>query len=343
MKTLMLHAAHFNTFWAHYYFYEDPFFINRVEELGYHLVLSTQANVVECDKVLFLEATSVGLHRFRLKSKVGQLIREISGSARRDLYRELEECDMLGKAALAVFEVESHLPENGSSKLHSLFPVVFTWNDDLVDNRHIFKHCQPQPVKWPDVKSLPFNKKKLLVSILSNKYSNHPLELYTARRRDILFFSQTLPDDFDLYGFGWNTPVTLGQRIFKYRTPTYQSYKGIAGNPADVFPNYRFALCYENASIPGNIDEKIFQCMRSDCVPVFLGAPNVKKYVDEEAFIDRRNFTSEDDLKRYLIEMTEREYNNYRKAIKSYLASQSFASFLSPAFAETVVKYLNGY
>lgn len=336
----MLHAAHYNTFWAHYYFYEDPFFINKVEELGYRLVLSIQANVVECDKFLFVEAYSVGLHHFRLKSKLGKFIRGIAGSSRRDLYRELKEADMLNKAALAALEVNIHLPENSSPKLHSMFRVVFTWNDDLVDNRHIFKHCQPQPVKWPDVEPVTFRKKRLLVNISSNKYSKHPLELYAARRRDILFFSQTLPDDFDLYGFGWNSPVTLGQRIFKYRTPTYQSYKGIAGNPADVYQKYRFALCYENASIPGNIDEKIFQCMRSDCVPVFLGAPNVKDYVDEEAFIDRRRFNSEDDLKRYLVEMTEGEYENYRKAIKSYLASQRFASFLSPAFAETIVKGL---
>ncbi len=340
MKILMLHAADFNRFWAHYYFYKDPFFINELEKLGYRLVLSTQTKVVDCDKVLFVEATSVGLHRFRLKSKIGKLIRKLSGCARRDLYQELKECDMLGKAALAALEVESQLPENGSSKLHSLFPVVFTPNDNLVDNKHIFKMCSPQPVNWPTVEPIAFANKKLLTNISSNKYSKHELELYSARRRDILYCSAKLPDDFDLYGFGWNAPVTSGQRTFKFLTPIYSSYKGVVSNPADIFPKYRFALCYENASILGNIDEKIFQCMRSDCVPVFLGAPNVKKYVDEEAFIDRRRFNSEDDLKRYLVEMTEGEYENYRKAIKSYLASQRFASFLSPAFAETIIRGL---
>jgi hypothetical protein len=49
---------------------------------------------------------------------------------------------------------------------------------------------------------------------------------------------------------------------------------------------------------PGWITEKIFDCMRADCVPVYWGASNVLDYVDPEAFVDRRRFASNSELER---------------------------------------------
>ena len=77
----------------------------------------------------------------------------------------------------------------------------------------------------------------------------------------------------------------------------YTSYRGVLREPKPtIYPKYRFAVCYENVSVPGNIDEKIFECMRSDCVPIFIGAPNVSDYVDKEAYIDRRDFSTKEEL-----------------------------------------------
>lgn len=341
MKTLLLHASSFKTFWAHYFVHQDPDFISKLSELGYRLALSNQkVKPVKCDRIIFSEAYSVGMHYFRLRSKVKQFGKLLLGRSQINLYRELVASGMLGKLVLIVFETHIHLPEHASPKLFSMFPKVFTTDDSLVDGKHIFKFCYPQPVKWPEIKPVAFNKKKLLVSISSRKYCRHPLELYSQRHNDIKYFSEKIPEDFDFYGFGWDNPQALSQSLFQSKRPVCKSYKGIANSKADVFPRYRFALCYENANIPGNIDEKIFDCMRSDCVPIFLGAPNIKDYVDKDAFIDRRDFVNEDELRRFLNDMTEQKYNRYREAIKSYLSGSRFAQFLSPALAETIVRGL---
>lgn len=332
MKTILLHASNFNTFWAHYCVHEDPDFINKLAALGYRLVLSSESKgILECDHALFVEVYGVGMHRFRLKSRLKHMVKKVIRRSRRDLYKEFCTIGARDRLALILFEAVIHLPENHSPKLHSMFPKVFTWNDELVDGKHILKFCLPQPLRWPEAGVTPYRNKKLLINVSSNKVGSHPLELYSARHSSIRYFNDNMPAEFDLYGFGWNSNGS-----YQYRT--YRSV--LKEHKSSAYSKYRFALCYENSCIPGNIDEKIFECMRSDCVPIFLGAPNVKDYVDKEAFIDRRDFSSEEELGKYLKDMTEGEYNQYREAIREYLSSPRFARFLSPAFAETIVRGL---
>lgn len=328
MKKLLLHTHTFNDFWAHYCFYKDSYFIDKLKQLGYQLYLSNQVeDIFSFDKVLFSEAYSVGMHHLRLKSWLKYTAKKIIGSAKEDIYTKFVSAGMRGKLAFAAFEVPIHIPEHGDEKLFSMFEVNFTINDDLVNNRNIFKFCCPQPFDWPEADKVSFGAKKMLVNISSNKTSKHSTELYSFRNSDIEYFDKTTPKNFDLYGFGWGANKITYKGILKeHKTNTYS--------------RYRFGLCYENAVYPGNIDEKIFDCMRSNCVPIFLGAPNVKDYVDKDAFIDRRDFATPDKLKRYLFDMSEFEYERYLGAIRSYLASARFGQFLSPAFAETIVRGL---
>lgn len=105
-----------------------------------------------------------------------------------------------------------------------------------------------------------------------------------------------------------------------------------------MYPRYRFALCYENVKDEsGYITEKIFDCMRADCVPVYWGASNVTDYIPAEAFIDRRQFRSNQELERYLVHITEDEYERYRSAINNFLASDSFRRFLEDAFVKRIL------
>ena len=55
---------------------------------------------------------------------------------------------------------------------------------------------------------------------------------------------------------------------------------------------YRFSICYENASYPGWLTEKMLDAMFAGSVPVYLGDPEVAKLVPTEAFIDKRLFLS---------------------------------------------------
>jgi hypothetical protein len=91
---------------------------------------------------------------------------------------------------------------------------------------------------------------------------------------------------------------------------------------------------------PGWVSEKIFDCLRAACVPVYWGAPNIAGSVDAEAFIDRNRFGSDEELAAHLVSMTEGEWTGYRSAALRYLASERFARFLPDAFAVTVLSAL---
>ncbi len=343
MKKLVLHAATFATFWAHYAVYQDRGFIDRLASLGYGLFLSNQTDLQNADYILFSEATSVGLQKFGLLNKIKYVAKILLGKTSlqaRDVYAECQASGLYGKTAMIALEGVMGLPENHLPELSEMFPVVFTWNDTLVDGKRFLKYRWPQPTVWPRIESIPYNNKKVLVNISANKYASHSLELYAARRNSIRYFERQLGEQFDLYGIGWNIPATRSQRYLKTPVPLYSSYKGQVTSKATVFPRYRFALCYENAVVPGWITEKIFDCMRSDCVPIYWGAPNITDYVDAEAFVDRRRFKSDAELEAYLLSITEQEYERFQTAMQAYLQSERFAKFLSPAFADTIIRNL---
>ena len=129
----------------------------------------------------------------------------------------------------------------------------------------------------------------------------------------------------------------LYEKLFKIHFPYYKSYKGTVADKSEVYPNYRFALCYENARVPGYVTEKIFDCLRSDCIPVYLGAPNIEEYVPVNVFIDRRQFDTESDLAKYLLNFSQEQFNQYLLDIREYLSGARFKSFLATDLAENIV------
>jgi len=330
MKRFLFHSAYTGYCWAHYYYHRDPGFVKKLNELGYEFKLSCEVDDYDdYDYYLFSESASVGMAGYRLRSRIKQRVKNLFAGPRRNLYAELKASGKYERMGIAVFEIPIHMPGNESPKLFSMFPRTFTTNDEFVDNKTVYKFCYPQSSVWPKCESLPFSKKKLLVCILANKYSRDHRELYSNRRKTVEHFSEHCSDDFDLYGSRWDL----------LHLPNGNVYKGVwKEHRANAYRNYRFAICYENAFIPGNIDEKIFDCMRSNCVPIFLGAPNVNKYIDEAAFINRRDFKDDAELERYIVGMTEGEYEKYREAIRDYLAGSKFERFLSTSFAKTIIE-----
>jgi hypothetical protein len=174
-----------------------------------------------------------------------------------------------------------------------------------------------------------------------NKTSSHPRELYSERRIAIRYFEQKQPDNFDLFGAGWDHRTSFIKSRTNSKLQIYPSYRGTVLNKWDVLPNYRFSLCYENIhNEPGFITEKIFDCMRSNCVPIYWGAPNITDYVKKGSFIDRRDFKNNEELERYITEMSEQEYNDYQNAIKEYLNSDLFLKFLPQYYADIIIRTL---
>lgn len=314
---------------------------DRLRKLGYELKTADNDPIDDCERVIFIDRMSVEPYT-GWRGKARKMKARIEGKPlERDLYDECIQAGMYQKLALLLYEGPVVCPKNWEAEFHEMFPLIFTWNDEYIDGSRFIKvHCTV-PRVIPQVPDVSFSDKKLLVNISSNKFSKHPLELFSARREAIRYFERTQPEGFDHYGFGWDKPSNILEKIMPSLRQRYPSYQGTAPNKWDVLPYYRFGLSYENIrDVPGYISEKIFDCMRCRCVPVFWGASNVAEYVDKDAFIDRRLFKSNEELEEYLVHMTEKDYNRFQEAMQDYLKSKKFEKFLPQEFSDTLIKGL---
>lgn len=214
------------------------------------------------------------------------------------------------------------------------FPKVYTWNDNLVDNKKYFKYVLPKEIKNTKIKKIPFKDKQLLILMNSNlapffpfKLLSYPAkELYTQRLRAIDFFDKNYPSDFALYGRGWNKPqrFSVKQRLFGFKK--YKTYMGEfpEKDKYKILSKFKFCLCFENSSVTGYISEKIIECFKARCVPIYLGTPNISDHINPKCFIDCRKFKSYGELADFLKNIDEATYNTYINNIEKFLLSKKF-------------------
>ncbi|HSX26993.1 MAG TPA: glycosyltransferase family 10 [Chlamydiales bacterium] len=223
-----------------------------------------------------------------------------------------------------VFESPVVLPEFYSPQLKNIYGKIFVMLDSMIDNKHYFKLHYPQP-RLTMLESLPdFESKRLCAMVASNKDFNHPKSLYRERRQVIQFFSRKkIQWEFDLYGPGWEG--------------TY-NWKGTIHNKWETLKNYRFCFCYENMQNQlGYITEKIFDCFIAGCVPIYWGASNITDYVPADCFIDRRDFTTNDQLYHFIRHMDKATYDAKLNAIRAYLATPQAHLFSTEHFVNMIL------
>lgn len=246
------------------------------------------------------------------------------------------------KKFLVIFETEVIIPENWDIENHKHFKKIFTWSDEFADGKKYIKSYWPS--KIPKKLEFDLNKKtKLCTMVAGNKSAEHPLELYTERIKAIRWFEKNHPQDFDLYGRGWDRYYFSGifsklnrfdslRRFFRLK---YPSYRGKIESKREVLQNYKFAICYENVKdTPGYATEKIFDCFFAGCVPIYLGAPNITEWVPPRAFIDKSKFRNYEELYSY---MTDAEYLEYLNAIKSYVEGDKIQLFSAENFVKNII------
>lgn len=183
-------------------------------------------------------------------------------------------------------------------------------------------------------------------------------ELYTERLRALEFFSQF--DEIDLYGMAWDIPpYRVGEtwipatftRINRYlrqhvpflRKHPYEKvirkvYRGVAQSKLETQSHYTFTICYENMTLPGWINENIFDCFVAGTVPVYLGPPDITDYVPANCFIDKRQFPTYAELRSFLKSLSERDIQTYKENAREYLRSEKFRPFTQEAFVERFVR-----
>lgn len=225
------------------------------------------------------------------------------------------------------------IPFNYTRIIHFFFKKIYTWNEDLVDRKKYFHIRLPKSSLGLDRKPKNFKEKRFLVLINSNKLPFYPFklfssfgrELYSERIKSIEFFESRMPNKFSLYGRGWNKPkkYNLTEAFFGFKK--YLTYKGEVEDKIELLSGFKFSLCFENLTdVKGYITEKIFDCFKARCVPIYWGASDIEKYIPKDCFIDFRDFGDYEKLLTFLESIDENRYNDYIKNIEKLLSEKKF-------------------
>ena len=130
----------------------------------------------------------------------------------------------------------------------------------------------------------------------------------------------------DLYGMGWNKWWSHRSMWppywFNYGT-LMSIYRGSCGSKFETLSQYRFSLCFENMAMQGYLTEKIFDCLYSGTVPLYLGAPDIDALVPKEAFVDCRKFSSWSALWESVRDMPDSQWQAMRAAGRDFLRSEA--------------------
>lgn len=259
----------------------------------------------------------------------------------------------LDKRVLIIIECPIIKPESWEKRNHIYYGKIFTWNDSLVDNKKYFHYYWLQDTKKDKLRLIQLKKKKLAVLINAHKTNYLQNELYSQRIRAIRFFEKNAPQDFDLYGVGWGEPlnfkfvysalkygflsVTFFLKDYLISLKGFPSYKGRVEDKIAILTQYKFCICFENMSnINGYITEKIFDCFKARCIPIYYGASNITGYIPSNTFIDFRQFKDFDEMYAYLKKMNEKTYNEYLSNIEKFLNSRQLKKWGYESYVDNV-------
>jgi hypothetical protein len=213
----------------------------------------------------------------------------------------------------------------------------------------------PRTIHWSE-----WQRRRFLVSITSNKaivrsftrWFDKPREvsvkrelaswlyrpirqdLYLERLRVAAHFGQRV----DMFGQGWQrhhpaVPLTLHNAVLR-------AYRGPVPEKLETLAQYQFSLCLENSAFAGYVSEKIFDCFFTGTIPIYLGAPDIDRYVPPETFIDLRQFRTYTELEVFLDGFDESRKRRYVEAAQDFVRSAEYAPFEVECFARQIVELL---
>lgn len=204
---------------------------------------------------------------------------------------------------------------------------IFVMLDGYLASPGYHKFFYPQARLEPLSSAMPFEHKKLCAMINGNKSSPHAHELYSLRRQFAKYCEHNIPQDFDLYGPGW---------------PPSSIYKGSVPSKLALLQRYKFCFCIENSShTPGYITEKIFDCLRAGCIPIYQGSEPLDHYIPADCYVNPSHFASFDELIAFLRQFTEKDYAQFLQARDAFLISDQAFYFSCEYFCEIFFSAIN--
>lgn len=289
--------------------YEAPmqYCFEEMEKRGIHAYLSTDIPLEEADLFVFWEQPREGDAVFAFASKSGKPM------------------------FLIATESPSIVPDNYRKEKTAFYDRIFAWHSCYQQDPRARKI---RPIYFQIQKPLNgqnFAKRKLAVLVGSiSKNRREPGELYSKRQDILEWFEKNARENLDFYG-----------RKNSYTNTDFSCYCGPVENKLQVMAGYRFSICFENNGItPEYITEKIFDCFFAGCVPIYLGAPDVERWIPKKCYVDPKDFEGWGELYEYLHEMKEEEWEVYRKEARLFLASEFAASYGESSFAQVLIQEL---
>ncbi|MDC7704764.1 glycosyltransferase family 10 domain-containing protein [Vogesella indigofera] len=256
------------------------------------------------------------------------------------------------KYIIALETPEIH-PANAIEALPRNANMIFSWRKNLTNltSTHLFFPNKIKLTPQPKYSSRQFfacmiaGNKSLKIKTKEN--------LYIERKKTIKWFERNAKDSFHLYGAGWNNPAMPMGKIGRYiarkigciakivKHPPFPSYKGKVESKIKTLRNFKYSICYENIyGYNGYITEKIFDCFFAGCIPIYWGAPDIDQYIPANCYIDRRQFSSHEELLHYLQGISEQDFIGYQERIHNFLQSDAAKPFSAEYFANTITKQI---
>lgn len=170
-------------------------------------------------------------------------------------------------------------------------------------------------------------------SFSSRRFPVQKVQLQEMRLELIAFFMEK--GLLDLYGKGWDILRNLPPKWQKKLPPIFAINPPLAcDNKLEKIRHYQYGLCIENAKFSGYVTEKIIDCLVAGVIPLYMGAPDIDKYIPEECFVDLRKYANWDDLQTYLQEMSEKEAMAMINCGTAFLRSEKGRCYSYEGFAE---------
>jgi len=259
----------------------------------------------------------------------------------------LERLFAAGKVCLLVIlESEIIVSANWNPDNYRGFRRVFSWNP--IHNKAHGCRDLPLAQNLAAVQPVvPLQQRKFACLMASHKRSKDARELYTTRRKIIRWYEKNASDQFDLFGFGWDSvEYRFSERIRKYCPPIsrwvlppFPSFRGSVKNKRSALSQYQFNYCLENVrDIPGYISEKIFDAMAAGCIPLYWGDKTAKDSIPSDCWIDVSSFANTKELHRYLINLTWDEKQTFQERGHAFLQSPVAHRFSADHFATTLLR-----
>ena len=261
--------------------------------------------------------------------------------------------DPSARAYVYLYENPLIRPLNRDRAALARYAKWFAWDGELRDDPRAVQLLYPNRLEagpWPGPEKRPL----FCVLVASNKALAvvDPRDQYQARVRILEWYERHAPADFHLYGRGWERPAALPgrwgrvrnqvrkllARVLPARSP-YATWRGPIDDKIELLTRARFCLAHENCrDLEGYVTEKLFDCFRAGCVPVYVGPKEITDLVPADCFIDGRAFATPAALDARLRAIDDAEYRGYQTRIREFLGAEQARPFSQQHFAEVLVR-----